>query len=43
MRGMKTRPGDIGPLLTRVDVEEQVMEPVRFLPLQLADFPPIFL
>ena len=43
MRGMKTRPGDIGPLLTRVDVEERMMEPVWFLPLQLADFPPMFL
>lgn len=43
MRVMKNTPGDIGPSLTRVDVEERMMEPVWFLPLQLADFPPMFL
>lgn len=43
MRVMKNTLGDIGPLLTRVDVEERMMEPVWFLPLQLADFPPMFL
>ena len=43
MRSMKKTPGDIGALLTHADVGERTMEPGWFLPLQLADFPPMFL